>query len=61
LKILLQGLAKWFTFSVFENVGVVMFVVAERDNVNFASSPKTGRDDTQQTILQFNTVAVDFY
>ena len=35
----LQGLAKWFTFSVSKNVGVVMFVVAERDNINFAKDP----------------------
>jgi hypothetical protein len=38
-----------------------MFVVAERDNINFANSSKTGRDDTQQTVLQLDTVAVDFY
>ena len=37
-----------------------MFIVAERDNFNFAGSAEMGKDDTQQTILQFNTAMVGF-
>jgi hypothetical protein len=50
-----------FTFSVFKNVCVVMFIVAERDNINLPAMGENwqGRHSTNHFTVQ--TVIVNFY